>query len=193
MYFIAAVLSLYTKSINRSPMKFQRITLNKQYGLPALVLIITLMLFLWLGNRFIENKYLYLSEILSGIIVVTTSKNTAVFPMLYGDLGLLGDISDAGSQIERIREMYLSMLGVSFILPGPLAKTSVLVGSFFFSIEGATIAYFIFVGLSILFMCVFMTYGYDMLQLEAYRKIVTSVSCVNRGLMLYLVRCNWLM
>jgi len=184
------VLSLYTKSTNRQPLKLRRVPLNSSYGLPALVIIIVLMLFLWLGNRFIENEYLYLSEILSSIIVVTTSKNTAVFPMLYGQLGLLKEISGSDFELDRIQQAYMSMIGVSFVLPGPLSKTSVLVGSFFFSLAGAALAYLIFVGLSVLFMCVFMTYGYTMLRSEPYRKIVTSISCVNRGLMLYLVNCD---
>ena len=181
------MLALYTKSTNRQPLKFSRIKLNRSYGLPALVTIIVLLLFLWLGNRFIENEYLYLSEVLSSIIVVTTSKNTAVFPMLYGELGLLKEISGSTTQLSHMQEMYMSMLGISFILPGPLAKTSVMVGSYFFSAAGAALAYFIFMGFSILFMCVFMTYGYTMLSSEPYRKVVTSISCVNRGLMLYLV------
>lgn len=160
---------------------------NRNYGLPALVIIIALMLFLWLGNRFIENSYLYLSEVLSSIIVVTTSKNTAVFPMLYGQLSLLHEISGSSYELDQVREMYMSMVGVAFVLPGPLAKMSVLVGSFFFSTAGAALAYIIPVGLSILSMCVFMTYGFEVLRSGPYRKIVTSVSCVNRGLMLHLV------
>ena len=39
IYLIAAVLSLYTKSINRQPLRLHRIPLNRRYGLPALVLI----------------------------------------------------------------------------------------------------------------------------------------------------------
>jgi chromate transport protein ChrA len=81
----------------------------------------------------------------------------------------------------------MSMIGLSFVLPGPLAKSSVLVGSFFFGFWGALLSYVTVFGISIMFMCIFITYGYKILESENYRKIVTSVSCVNKGLMLYLV------
>lgn len=146
------------------------------------------MLFLWLGNRFVENTYLYLCEIMSSIIAVTTSKNTAVFPMLYGQLELFHEISNSTTKLDYVREVYMSMIGLAFVLPGPLAKSSVLVGSFFFGLWGAVLSYLVIFGFSVLFMCIFMTYGYTILSWENYRKIVRSVSCVNKGLMLYLVR-----
>lgn len=180
------MISLYSKS-QASSYRLTPIEFPYNYGLPAAILVTALLLFLWLGNRFMENTYLYLCEIMSSIIAVTTSKNTAVFPMLYGQLDLFRQI--AGSEVDQdyIREVFLSMIGVSFILPGPLAKSSVLVGSYLFGFWGAVLSYIVIFGFSLLFMCIFMSYGHRILKSENYRKIVTSISCVNRGLMLYLV------
>lgn len=79
------------------------------------------------------------------------------------------------------------MVGVAFVLPGPLAKMMVLVCSIFFGFPGALIAYLVTFGYSILFMLIFIKYGYQLMKSEIYRKIITSIGCVNRGLLLYLV------
>lgn len=78
-------------------------------------------------------------------------------------------------------------MGISILLPGPLTNIIIFTVSYFFGFRGGFLAYFIIIIISVLFICIYIKYGYKLIRHSYYRKIYSSMNCMNRGFCLFMV------